>query len=118
MASRCCWPPESKHPFVADDRFVAVRLRHDEIVREGGPRRRVNFFRRGVEPAELDVFEDGVVKQKCFLRDEADLLAQRFLRQLAQILAIDPDRAPVGSYKRKMSERMVDFPAPLGPTSA
>ena len=32
--------------FVADDRLVTLRLRHDEIVRESGPRRRVNFFLR------------------------------------------------------------------------
>ena len=33
------------------------------------------------------------MKQKCLLRDETDLFAQRLLRQRAQILAIDADAA-------------------------
>ena len=91
IASRCCWPPESKTTFVADHRFITVRLGDDEIVRISGPRCRVNFFRRRIEPAELDVFENGVVKQKCFLRNQADLFAQRFLCQRAQIVIVDFD---------------------------
>ena len=66
--------------FVADDRLVALRLGHDEVVRVGGLGGGVDFFRGGIEPAELDVFEDGVVKQKRLLRDEADLFAQGILR--------------------------------------
>ena len=77
--------------FVANDRLVALRLRHDEIVRVGGLRRGVDFLLRRVEPSKLDVVEDGVVKQKRFLRDETDLLAQRFLRDGPQIVPIDAD---------------------------
>ena len=69
--------------FVADDRVVAVGLRQNKFVGESSLRRRVNFFGGGVEPSELDVFENGVVKQKCFLSDQADLLAQRSLSQHA-----------------------------------
>ena len=65
--------------FVADHRLIPLRLRHDEIVRVGSPGRGVNFFLRRVESSELDVLEDRIVKQKCFLRDEADLFAQRSL---------------------------------------
>ena len=43
------------------------------------------------------LLENGIVKQKCLLRDETDLFAQRLLRQAAQILAIDAHRAAVGS---------------------
>ena len=52
-------------------------------------RRFANFFFRRVEPAELDVSEDRIVKQKRLLRDEPDLFAQRFLRHRAQIAAVD-----------------------------
>ena len=36
---------------------------------------------------------DRIVKQKSFLRDEADLFPQRFLRERAQIASIDPNDA-------------------------
>src|SRR6266404_5114132 len=62
--------------FVADNRVVTVRLRQNEIVRERRLRGDVNFVERRARPAELDVFEDRVVKQKRFLTDETDLLAQ------------------------------------------
>src|SRR6266403_6252781 len=51
-----------KTAFVTNDCFVAASLRHDEIVRECGVRRFINLFRRGIEPPELDVFENGVMK--------------------------------------------------------
>ena len=79
MARRCCWPPESKTSLVADDSLVALRLRHDEVVRVSRPRGGLDFFLRRVEPAELDVFEDGVVKEKGVLGDEPDLFAERAL---------------------------------------
>ena len=82
---------------VADDGLVALRLRHDEVVREGGLGGGVDFLLGRVEPAELDVFEDGVVKEEGLLRDEADLFAQRLLRDLAQVAPVDPDQPLVGS---------------------
>src|SRR5437762_6887837 len=69
---------------VTDDCLVAFRLRHDEIMSKCGARCFINFLRRGVEPSELDIFENGVVEQKCFLSHETDLLAQGFLRDCAQ----------------------------------
>ena len=51
-----------KTAFVANDRIVTLWLRHDEIVSESGVRRFINFFRRGVESSELNIFENGVVK--------------------------------------------------------
>ena len=52
-------------------------------------RRLINFVRRGIESSELDIFENGIVKQECLLCDEADLRAQRFLGNGAQVAAID-----------------------------
>ena len=68
-------------------------------MRVSGPRGRVNFLLRRVKSAEQDIIEDRVVKQKRLLRDQADLLAQGFLCDRAQISAVDLYRSEVGSYK-------------------
>src|SRR4029079_18187136 len=71
--------------------LVAFRLRHDEVMRVGRFCRRVNFLLRRIEAPELDVLQNGVVKQEGILRDEPDLLAERALGQGTQIVSIDPD---------------------------
>src|SRR5882757_10410067 len=58
---------------IANDCLVSLRLGHNEIVRVGCSRRFANFFRRGIEPAELDIVEDRIVKQERFLSNEPDL---------------------------------------------
>ena len=60
--------------FITDYRLVAIWLGDNEVMREGGAGRGVNLFRSSVEPSELDVVEDGVVKQKCVLRHKTNLL--------------------------------------------
>ena len=65
--------------FVADDGLVAVRLRHDEVVRESGLARRRRPPPWSRRAGRTGCFEDGVVKQKRLLRDETDLFAQRLL---------------------------------------
>src|SRR6185295_17453473 len=74
-------PAGKETTFVADERLVAFRLRHDEVVRVGVFCRRVNFLLSRVEAPELDVLQNGVVKQEGILRDEPDLLAERALGQ-------------------------------------
>ncbi len=69
---------------VADDGLVAFRLRHDELVRVSGLGGGINLLRRGIEPAELNVFEDRVVKQERVLRTNPICVAQRLLRQRPQ----------------------------------
>src|SRR5438270_355045 len=73
----------------ADNLEQFFRLRQDELMgicRLGGA---INLFARGIESAEKDVVVDGIVKQKRLLGNETDLLAQRSLRQSAQIMTID-----------------------------
>src|SRR4029453_2111966 len=53
----------------------------------------INFFGRGVQASEMDIFEKRIVKQKCLLSDQADLLTQRFLSDGAEVAAIDLYRA-------------------------
>jgi hypothetical protein len=76
--------------FVADERLVALRLRHDEVVRISRLRRGLDFFLRRIEPAKLDVLQNGVVKEKGVLRNEPDVFAKRALRQRTQIVPVDP----------------------------
>src|SRR6266699_6932440 len=69
-----------KTSFVANHCLVTVWLRHNEVVRVGSSCGFVNFFRRSVQPAKLDILEDRVVEQKCLLGDKPHLFAQGFLR--------------------------------------
>src|SRR5271157_1666829 len=43
--------------------------------------------------AEGNVFADGIAEQECFLRNEADVAAQRVEMELANGAAVDEDRA-------------------------
>ena len=46
--------------------------------------------------AEGDVFADGVAEEKCFLRNESDVAAQRVKRELADGASVDQDSAGLG----------------------
>ena len=86
--------PAGEHAaFVADDRLVALLLREDELVGVGQFRRRLDLRARGVEPAVADVREDGVVEKEGVLIDHRDVLAERGLRDLADVVPVDADRA-------------------------
>src|SRR6476660_1061191 len=65
-----------KAAFVANYCFVTVWLGHNKIVRISCSRGFANFFRRRIEPAELNIAEDCVVKEERLLRDEPHLFAQ------------------------------------------
>src|SRR4029079_16198672 len=78
-----------KAAFIADYCFVALWLGDDKIGGISRSRRFVNFFRCRIEPTELHVAEDCVVKEERLLRDEPHLFAQRFLGHGAQITTID-----------------------------
>src|SRR5206468_12063118 len=78
---------------IANNRLVVVWLRHDEIMGISGFGRLVNIFRCSVQAAELDIVENGIVKQERLRSNEPHLFTQRFLRDGAQILPIDVHRA-------------------------
>jgi hypothetical protein len=70
---------------VTDDGLVALGLGEDEIVREclaGGV---VDLLVGGIEAAVADVLEDGLVEEEGVLADDADVLAQRFLGDRADV---------------------------------
>ena len=58
---------------------------------EGFLGRFVDFFFARIEPPVLDVLENGVVKEKGLLIDDANLGAKRILRDLADFLPIEAD---------------------------
>src|SRR5207248_5021768 len=72
-------PAGKKHSLVADEGVVFSRLRQNELVRVGHLSGAINVIPGGVEAAKQNVVVDGVVEQKRFLCDQADLLAQRLL---------------------------------------
>ena len=52
--------------FVADERLVALRLGHDEVVRVSGLGRGLDFLLGRIEPAELDVLAEWCrEREKC-----------------------------------------------------
>ena len=69
-------PAGKKHSLVADEGVVFFRLRQNELVRVSHLRGAINIISGGIEAAKKNVIIDGVVEQKRFLCDQADLLAQ------------------------------------------
>src|SRR5207253_8377268 len=78
---------------LTDDRVVAVRQRADELVQVRGLGRlielRLGSRRLGIE----EVVADRVVPEEGVLEDDADVLADRLERRLAQVAPVDPNRA-------------------------
>ena len=74
----------------ADRRLVAQRQRHDEIVDARQPGGLLDFLAGASGPAVADVVEDRVVEQHGVLRHHADRRAQAVLRDVADVLAVDP----------------------------
>ena len=75
--------------FVANCGLITLWLCHDEFVRVSGLRGFVDLLLRRIESAEQDVTKDRVVKQKRLLGYEPDVVAQGFLRDRAQVAAVD-----------------------------
>ena len=65
-----------------------------------------------------DVLPDGRAKQQRVLQHEADLLAQRFQRELADVRAVDATRRRRIVEARNQANDASVLPAPDGPTNA
>ena len=78
---------------LADERLVALRQAHDEVVDVGQPCRALDVRRRGVRASVRDVVVDAVVEQHRVLRHHADRGAQRRLAHAAYVWPVDPDGA-------------------------
>ena len=104
---------------LADDRVVAVGQRRDEVVDARRPARLDELVVGGVGPGVAQVLADRVVEQVRVLHDEADRVAERLEREVADVVAVDPRPCP--RRRRAMrgtSIAVVVLPAPDGPTSA
>ena len=78
---------------LADLGLVAVRRHADEAVDLREPRGLLDLGVARLPAAVADVVADGVVEQHGVLRDHADRGAQRLLRHVADVLAVDQDAA-------------------------
>ena len=78
---------------LADRRLVTLRQSFDELVNMRRARRGDHFLARGRRTAISDVVVDRIVEQHRILRHDADRRAQRILRDVANILTVDGDRA-------------------------
>ena len=89
---RC--PPESSHPFLADDRVEAVGQSGDPV-REARARERGRRAPRPVAlgPREQQVRADARVEEMSVLPGERERAADVFLRVLANVAAVDRDSA-------------------------
>ena len=76
IAMRWRSPPESFEPALAHRRVVALRQRHDELVRIGRSRRALDLLARGAAACRTRCCRDGVAEQRAFLQHDADLVAQ------------------------------------------
>src|SRR5207245_1034093 len=74
---------------LTDDGLVAVRHLRDEIVGKSGAGRRLDGFLRDMRLTISDVVAHRVVEQHRFLRDDADLRAQRGKGHIADIVTVD-----------------------------
>jgi hypothetical protein len=72
----------------------------------------------GARLAVGDVVFDGVVEQHRILRHDADRVAQRLLRHVAQVLAVDGDAAAVDVVEAEQQARHGRLAEPLCPTTA
>ena len=102
---RC--PIESAAPRSATGRLVALGERLDEVVgadRAGG---RLHVLEARVGAAERDVLADRGGEQEALLRHDAELAAQRAHLHVAQVVAVDADRALAGvvEARQQLDER-------------
>ena len=77
----------------ADDRFVAQRLIHDEIVDVGRLGRRDHLLVGGVFAGVAQIGRDRVVEEVRLLRHDADVGPQRRERHVAHVDAVDAHAA-------------------------
>jgi hypothetical protein len=91
---------------LADVGVVPVRERFDEAVRAHGLGCPLDVGARGVGPAERDVVRDRPAEQEPFLGHDPELPADRRLRHLAQVGAVDRD--PPGARVVEAREQLRD----------
>ena len=84
---------------------VAVRQRHDEVVRAHRPRGRPDLVERRVRLAQRDVLGDRPAEQVRLLRDHDDRAAQVLRVQVAQVDAVERDRSGA-SGRRTASQQL------------
>ena len=76
-------------PGIADRRVIALRLFENELVGVGKLRRGLDFLVGRLRAAVADIVADRAFEQVRLLRDIGDGVAQRLLRHMGNVLAVD-----------------------------
>ena len=103
MATRCFWPPESVRPRSPIDRPVAFREAGDIGTQPGQFRRTGDLRFRGIRDAPGDVLSQSRAEQEGLLRNKADLAADLFGIEIAQIDAVH-EHSPGGGIEQPRDE--------------
>ena len=81
--------------FLADDGLVAVVEIDDELVGKGVAGGFFDLLAGGIETANANVLDDGVVEEDRILRDQRDRVVESFLFDLTDVASVDPKSAPL-----------------------
>jgi hypothetical protein len=95
-----------------------MRLIHDEIMRVSLFRRVNHFFFRSVQAPVLDVAQNRIVKEECFLGNHPDLFTQRGLFDRLDISAIQPDEPRFRFVKSKQQREDRTFSGTAHPNQS
>ena len=119
MARRCFSPPGQPVAPLADEGVEPSGSDAMSVVDLGGAGRLVELGVGGPGPGVAQVVADGVVEQVRVLADHPDGGAEAGLGEVADVVAVDPDRAARSRRRGGGSAGpSVVLPAPDGPTRA
>src|SRR5205823_322501 len=86
-------PARKKDAALADNRVVALRKLHDEVVREGHARGLFNLSVGRVELAVSYVVSDSIVKEHSLLCDQSYLFAKTAYARIPQVRSVPNNSA-------------------------
>ena len=100
-------PARQERAALADVGVKAVGHRHDVVVNFGALRRGDDLVHACVRAAVADVLEDGIGEEEDVLLDDADGAAEALLRDGADVLPVDADRAAsyIVEARNELAER-------------
>ena len=99
---------------LADQRVIAFRQRHDELMRAGELRRPDHRLERQARISQGDVVADGAVEEEVLLEHHADLPPEPRRVDLRQVHAVDQHPARLGHVQplNQLGDRALSRPGP------
>src|SRR2546421_12548963 len=99
-------------PSFADKRLICIGQRHDKRMNIRRARGGFNFLLRCLRASVAEIIADRVVKEIRFLRDDADMRAQRVYVHVSYVGAVDTDTALLGIVEAGEELHGRRFPTP------